>query len=247
MRTVAVVQARMGSTRLPGKVMADLGGRPLLALVLERTARTPGVDETVVATTDLPRDDAIAVLCGRLRFPCVRGSEDDVLDRYQVTANRHAADLVVRITADCPLVDPAIIGRLLALRAERGYGWAAVATGALPPALGLRRFPDGLDGEVFTAGALDRAWRLSTMAYDREHVTPFMGRDDELTRGRLEDDEDHGGERWTVDHPADLDLVRAIVGRLGRECSYADVLALLDREPELRAINAALVPQPSRT
>jgi spore coat polysaccharide biosynthesis protein SpsF (cytidylyltransferase family) len=244
-RTVALIQARTGSTRFPGKVMADLGGRPLLALVLERAARAPGLDEVAVATTDLARDDVIAELCARLGFACTRGSEPDVLDRYHTGAAQLRADVIVRVTADCPLIDPALIGRLVEMREREGLDFVGMATG--PAAPGERHFPDGVDCELLTAAALDLAWREATDPYDREHVTPFVHRDERLKRGRLEPEEDRGNERWTVDHPADLELVRAIVARLGRECTSEDILALLDAEPELRAINAALVAQPSRT
>ncbi len=245
MRTVAIVQARMGSTRLPGKVLADLDGRPLLALVLERTAAAPGLDAVAVATPDLPRDDAIAGFCAGENVACVRGSETDVLDRYHRAAAELHADVVVRITADCPLIDPEVVGRLLALRTDQQLDYAGNATGALPP--GRHRFPDGLDCEVFTAATLDRAWRESTDPADREHVTLFMGRDDRLRRGVLEAEHDFGNERWTVDHPDDLALVRAIVERLGRRAGYREILQLLEREPELRQINAGLALYPSRT
>jgi spore coat polysaccharide biosynthesis protein SpsF (cytidylyltransferase family) len=224
MRTVAIVQARMGSTRLPGKVMADLGGKPVLALVLERTALTPGLDEVAVAAPDLPRDDAIAEFCAAEGITCIRGSEADVLDRYHRAAAQTGADVVVRITADCPLIDPEVVGRLLAFRAENGFDYAGNATGALPP--GRNRFPDGLDCEVFTRAALDLAHAEATDAYDREHVTPFLGRDERLRRGVLEAEEDYGDERWTVDYPSDLERVRGIVEQLGRRAGYREILAI---------------------
>ncbi len=224
MRTVAVVQARMGSTRLPGKVLADLDGRPVLALVLERTAATPGLDAVAVAAPDLPRDDAIADFCARENVTCVRGSESDVLDRYHRAAAQLEADIVVRITADCPLIDPEVVGRLLELRGAQNLDYAGNATGALPP--GRNRFPDGLDCEVFTAAALDLAHREATEAYDREHVTPFLGRDERLRRGVLEAEHDFGDERWTVDYPEDLERVREIVKRLGRRAGYREILGI---------------------
>jgi hypothetical protein len=138
------------------------------------TARgAPGVNELVVATSELDRDDVVEQLCASLGVPCVRGSEDDVLDRFHVAAQRFDAGVVVRMMADCPLIDPAVVGKLVALRAERGYGWAAVASGAAPTELGLRRFPHGLDAEIFTAQALESAWSESTDPADREHVTPL--------------------------------------------------------------------------
>jgi spore coat polysaccharide biosynthesis protein SpsF (cytidylyltransferase family) len=222
MRTVAIVQARMGSTRLPGKVMAELDGQPLLALVLERTRAAPGLDAVAVAAPDLPRDDVIADFCESQGVECVRGSETDVLDRYHRAATALAADVVVRITADCPLIDPVVVGRLLAFRADADVDYAGNASGALPP--GRNRFPDGLDCEVFTRAALELAHREATDAYDREHVTPFMGRDERLKRDVLEAEEDYGDERWTVDYPSDLERVRKIVARFGRRAGYREIL-----------------------
>jgi spore coat polysaccharide biosynthesis protein SpsF (cytidylyltransferase family) len=227
-------------------VMEDLDGRPLLALVLERTAAAPGLDAVAVAAPDLPRDDVIAEFCASAGIACVRGSETDVLDRYHHGAETLDADLILRVTADCPLIDPEVIGRLLAFRRDGEFDIAGVATGALPPTAG-RRFPDGLDCEVFTRVALDRAWRESSEPYDREHVSPYMTRDPLVTLGVLEAEEDYGTERWTVDHPRDLELVRAIVARVGRRAGCREILQVLDREPQLRQINASLALYPSRT
>jgi spore coat polysaccharide biosynthesis protein SpsF (cytidylyltransferase family) len=224
MRTVAIVQARMGSTRLPGKVMADLDGKPLLALVLERAGATPHLDAVAVAAPDLARDDVIAAFCAENGYECIRGSETDVLDRYHEAAAKTQADVVVRITADCPLIDPEVVGRMLAKRETEELDYAGNATGALPP--GRKRFPDGLDCEVFTKAALELAHSEATDAYDREHVTPFLGRDERLRRGVLEAEEDYGDERWTVDYPSDLERVRNIVARLGRHAGYREILAI---------------------
>ena len=252
-RTVALVQARMGSTRLPGKVLAPVAGRPVLAWVIDRVRAAPGVDETSVVTSELARDDLVARAGEEAGVRVVRGNEQDVLDRYRRGARALRADVVVRVTADCPLVDPGLVGRLLALRAGAGLAYAAVATGALPPRPALRRFPDGLDAEAFTADALETAWREATAAYDREHVTPFIKRDAlRFPQAFLEADEaDLGEERWTLDEPGDLAFVAAALERLPTirgTFGYRDVLALLAREPELRALNAQ-VPraQPSRT
>jgi spore coat polysaccharide biosynthesis protein SpsF (cytidylyltransferase family) len=238
MRTVALIQARMGSTRLPGKVLAPLAGTPLLALVIERTAAAPGLDAIAVATSDLARDDVVAAVAEEAGVDVVRGSEQDVLDRFHGGAERLGADVLVRITADCPLVDPELIGRVIDLRARNRLDYAAIPTGGLP---GIRCFPDGLDCEVFTATALAIAWREATDPYDREHVSPLIKRDARFARAYLEADTDLAAERWTVDHPEDLEFVRAVVDRLGRACGYRGILALLEREPELRALNAGLV------
>jgi spore coat polysaccharide biosynthesis protein SpsF len=240
-RTVAVVQARMGSTRLPGKVLQPLGGRPLLALVLERVGRAAGIDEIAVATSTLAADDPVAELARELGVRVIRGSEQDVLDRYATAAAELEAGLVVRITADCPLVDPGLIERLIALRADDGLDYAAVLTGAVP-ADGRARFPDGLDAEVLRASVLALAAREATAAYDREHVTPFVkARPQRFRLGYLEAEHDLGDERWTVDRAEDLAFVRAVVARLPDPAAgLPDVLAVLAAEPELRALNAAV-------
>jgi len=234
----------MGSTRLPGKVLAPLAGRPVLARIIERLNAVEGLDGAVVLTSTLTRDDPIAAFCDAARVALFRGDEADVLDRYQQAALALAPERIVRITADCPLVDPEVVGAVLALAdAEHGGGdcrYASVATGALPRSAGLRRFPDGLDVEAFTATALGEAWAEAAEPFEREHVTPFLWRRPERFGARvLEADEDFGDERWTVDHQADLDLVGQIYERLGnRPFGYRDVVAALDAEPELRALNA---------
>jgi spore coat polysaccharide biosynthesis protein SpsF (cytidylyltransferase family) len=235
MRTVAVVQARMGSTRLPGKSLAPVAGRPLLALLLERLARA-ALDDVVVATSTLPGDDVVAAAAAAAGVRAVRGSERDVLDRFHAAARALDADVVVRVTADCPLLDPALVDRLVALRTAEGLDYAALPTGDPSTWPGLLRWPDGLDAEAMTRATLQAAWEEAIEPYDREHVTLFIkARPGRFAAGWLEPDEDLGHERWTVDHPADLAFVRRVVERMeGTAFGYADVLALLARDPGLR-------------
>ena len=250
MRTVALIQARMGSTRLPGKVLAPVAGRPLLSLVVDRTAAAPGLDAVAIATSDLERDEPIAAFAEQTGVAVIRGSEQDVLDRFRRGAVELGADVVVRITADCPLVDAELIGRVIELREREGLDYAGIPISPLPARPDLRPFADGLDCELFTAAALEIAWREATDPYDREHVSPFIKRDARFSCGFLGGDTDLSRERWTVDYPEDLEFVRAVVERLGRDCGYRDILALLDREPQLRELNAGLgstPAQPSRT
>jgi spore coat polysaccharide biosynthesis protein SpsF len=245
MSTIAFVQARMGSTRLPGKVLEPLAGRPALARIVERLRAVPAIDEVAVLTSGLSGDDAIVEVCRARRIRCLRGSERDVLDRFQRAAEALHADRVVRVTADCPLIDPEVLGRLLELAAARpDVAYASVATGATGTDAGYRRYPDGLDAETFSARALAEAWREATDAYEREHVTPFIWRRPErFGVAVLEAEEDLGDERWTIDYPADLELVKALYERLDdgvdTPFGFRDVLAVLEREPELRALNAA--------
>jgi spore coat polysaccharide biosynthesis protein SpsF len=236
--TVAFVQARIGSTRLPGKSMAEILGKPSLQRIIERASRAPGVDGVAVLTSNAERDDPIRALCSSLSVPCISGSEQDVLDRFVAGVRSLECDRVVRITADCPLMDAAVIGRLLELG---DVDHAAIATGAMAPREGLRRYPDGLDAELVTAAALRAAHENAVDPYEREHVTPYIWRRPDAFRlGLLQAPEDWGDERWTVDYPADLDFVRAVYERLPDPGSFGvrDVLEILASEPELRALNA---------
>ena len=233
MITLAFVQARMGSTRCPGKVLESLAGRPAILRIVERLSRVPSLDGIAVLTSDAPGDDAIAEVCEVAGVNCLRGNEHDVLDRFHSAAERLSPDFIVRVTGDCPLVAPEVVGDLLTLYARRsGVAYASVATGAVGPEAGLRRFPDGLDAEMFSAGALEQAWREATDPLEREHVTPFLWRrPDRFPAATLECEEDHGSERWTIDYPADLELVRAIYEGLCEPFGWRDVLALLRIEP----------------
>src|SRR5262249_12160461 len=171
MRTVAIVQARMGSSRLPGKVLQDLGGEPMLARVLSRLGRSRTLDEVVVATTTEPADDILERFCQERGRPCFRGSEHDVLDRYYKAATAERAAVVVRITSDCPLIEPAIVDRVVAEFQERQPG-IDYASNVLP----RRTYPRGLDTEVMSFAALDRAWHEDHVPASREHVTPYIYR-----------------------------------------------------------------------
>lgn len=208
-RVVCVVQARMGSSRLPGKVLMELGGVPMLELLLRRLAPID-LGGTVVATTDRPLDDPIAELCASQSVPVVRGSESDVLSRFIAVLDRHDADHVVRITADCPLSDPALVQSVVSLHLERGADY----TSNVWP----RTFPRGLDVEVATADALRTAAAEAVHPAEREHVTPFLYRHPERFRmANLRSPADRSDLSWTVDTSGDLERVRALVERgLGR-------------------------------
>lgn len=233
MRVVAIVQARMGSSRLPGKVLLDLAGRPMLARVVTRTARAVRVDEVVVATSVEPRDQPIAEACARFGWRCFRGSEQDVLDRYYQAAVWAGADVVVRITSDCPFIDPAIVDRALEIFGN-GRGLDYVSN-TLPP----RTFPRGLDVEVLSRDALAVAWREDTNPAWREHVTPFIYRHpNRFTLQALRHVEDLSRLRWTVDTVEDLALVRHLYDHFGSDTfDWTDVLAVVRAHPEWSALN----------
>jgi glutamate-1-semialdehyde 2,1-aminomutase/spore coat polysaccharide biosynthesis protein SpsF len=227
-RVVAIVQARMGSTRLPGKVLADVAGQPMLARVVERVARAASVDQVVVATTVEPADDAIAAYCAAHGVACFRGSEADVLDRYYQTARDAGADVVVRITADCPLVDSTVIDRVVGALLDGAHDYSSNT---------LRyTYPDGLDAEAFTFAALEQAWRQSSKLSEREHVTPYLRLSGRFRTCNVEHTADLSAQRWTVDEPGDLEFVRAVYAAFGAERTLGleDVVALLAREPHLR-------------
>ena len=233
MKTVAIIQARMGSTRLPGKVLADLAGKPVLAWVVRAARAALGVDDVWVATSTAAADGAVAAWCKANGVPIHRGSEDDVLDRYVGAARASGAQVIVRITADCPLLDPAVIAQVIRLRLVTG---AAYVSNVDPST-----WPDGLDCEVLTADALIAAATEATRPSDREHVTPFVrnNRDRFASDTLVSPLPGLATERWTLDTPEDLALLSALAIRLQPDHppSYLDVLAVLDREPGLRDLN----------
>jgi glutamate-1-semialdehyde 2,1-aminomutase/spore coat polysaccharide biosynthesis protein SpsF len=232
----AIVQARMGSSRLPGKTLIDVAGRPLLGHLVDRARRIPGLDAVVIATTDRPADRVILQFAAAEGLPVYAGSEDDVLDRIHQAAQRFGVSVVVRVTPDCPLLDPAVAGLVLKRFLDAGGG-LDYASNTQPPT-----FPDGQDTEVFSAAALARAWREAKLPSEREHVTPYIWKHpDRFRLANVRHAEDLSALRWTVDEAADLAFVRAVYARLGagRRFGMDEVLALLAREPALGEVNGA--------
>lgn len=233
---LCVLQARTGSTRLPGKVLQDLAGRPLLAFMLERLRQIP-VDALVVATSTLTRDDAVVDIVRDAGVAVVRGPESDVLERYGMCLDTYPADTVVRLTADCPLLDPQVLADVLALHTQSG---ADFTSNVLP-----RTFPRGLDVEVASAQALTAARREAASPAEREHVMPFLYRHPERFRlANLRCEQDLGDERWTVDTEADLAFLRQVVGAFDGRSSFhwRDVLHLFGRRFRLDAGEVHLRP-----
>ncbi|HID74907.1 MAG TPA: acylneuraminate cytidylyltransferase [Planctomycetaceae bacterium] len=232
MRVVAIIQARMNSSRLPGKVLADVGGRTMLARAVRRASRARLVDHLVVATGRGEADDPVDREAGRLGAACVRGCEEDVLDRFRQAAHVARADVVVRITADCPLIDPGVIDQVIKAFLESRPDYASNTL--------HRSWPRGLDTEVFSTAALEEAWRRATEAYERVHVTPYLYRHPERFRLLpVAGPHQLSHWRWTVDCPDDLELVRRIYLLLGRDdlFSWHDVRRLLMQLPELAELN----------
>ena len=233
MKTVLIVQARMTSTRLPGKVLLPLAGEPMLMRLVQRLRRVQRADGMVIATTTNPTDNPIATLCAQLDVPCHRGSEHDVLSRYADAARLHGADVVVRITSDCPLIDPALIDQVIEVYEE---GDSDYVSNMLPPT-----WPYGMAVEVFSAAALAQAHAEASQSAEREHVTPFIYWHPERYRLRnLASPVDLSHHRWTVDTPEDYELVRRLFETLipaHPEFTQADVLAVLDAHPDWLRIN----------
>lgn len=236
MKVAAIVQARMESTRLPGKVLLDLAGTSMLGRVLERLRRVDVIDEVIVATTTAPSDEVIVEECRRHATEFFRGSESDVLDRYYQAAESIAADVVVRITSDCPLIDPEVtsltVKKFLEVRPD-------YASNCL-----VRTFPRGLDTEVMTVGALKRAWDEADQTYQRAHVTPYLyEHPEEFKLLSVTGENDYSYYRWTVDTAEDLELVRGIYKRLASrpDFRWSDVLTLFRDEPFLVELNREVV------
>lgn len=230
---VVIVQARMGSTRLPGKVLMPVAGRPMLSYQLERLRRCQRVDLIVVATSTLPADDAIVAFCERESAMVVRGPELDVLSRFALAAQVTSAGIVVRVTADCPLLEPALVDQ--AVEAFTA-GDCDYLSNMRPPT-----WPYGMAVEVMTRRALDEAAAEAREPAEREHVTPFLYWRPERYRLRsITRAPDLSAQRWTVDTPEDLELVSRILGALypvRHDFTMDDVLALLERHPNWIEIN----------
>jgi spore coat polysaccharide biosynthesis protein SpsF len=237
MKTLAIVQARMGATRLPGKVLADIGGVPMLRRVLDRLQAVPGIDDLVVATTTNPEDDVLAAWLTNSGIAFYRGSSDDVLDRFVQAAAGKQADLIVRVTADDPLKDPEITSQVIdILKANPTLDYAS---NTIEPT-----WPEGLDIEVVRLSALQRAHREAILKSDREHVTTYIwNRPQDFKLHNLLWDRNLSHWRWTVDNPADLELMRHIFVQFADLplVGYREIVAWLERHPELLAINAGTV------
>jgi len=231
---VAIVQARLGSSRLRGKVLEDLGGRTVLAQVLERASLISGVDAVCCATPLTDENDPIAREAEQAGAMVFRGSETDVLARYAGAAEMCGADIVMRVTSDCPFLDWEVSGGVLARYREGGYDYVSNVA--------PRSWPKGLDTEVVSVAALNEANQKATAPGDREHVTPFVLREAQFKRGVTTCAQgDFSAWRWTLDYPEDLAFCRAVMERASNPLpTFADIRAIVEGEPEIAAINAHL-------
>lgn len=239
MRVVAIVQARMSSSRLPGKVLADLAGKPMLARVIERLQDSRTLDAITVATTTDPADDGIVALAAQLDTACYRGDTDDVLARYLGAARTARADVVVRITSDCPLIDAGVVDRVVdALATDIDYASNTHA----------RSYPRGLDAEALHRDVLERLGRLACTPATREHVTSYVMEHPARFRiARVLAPHDDSDLRWTVDTPEDLAMIRALYELGAATLDHHALIAVVRARPELAALNAHVPQRPWST
>lgn len=230
-RVVAIVQARMGSTRFPEKVVAPLAGKTLIEILIDRVKKARSLDHVVVATTTAKQDDKLAELLRARKIPFYRGSQEDVLARYAQAARQARADVVVRITGDCPLVDAALVDAVVE---DFQKGGADYVSNVDPPT-----FPDGLDVEAFSVAALQEANRRAKTAHEREHVTPYLRKNSAFKKRNFRNPIDLSRERWTVDEPADLNVVRKIFQSFSprTDFSWKEVIKLKERQPTIFEAN----------
>ena len=233
----AIIQARMGSTRLPGKILLELSGKPILAHVVDRLRYSKFINEVIIATTDLPEDNPTEEFCKNNDISFFRGSSNNVLSRYYEAAKKYSSDLVIRITADCPVIDPMIIDDMLGLYFESTKTGKVDYLSNVHP----RTFPRGLDAEIFTFTALEKAYNEANKEYEQEHVTPFFYQNPEIfSLKNFANNKDYSFHRWTVDTDEDFKLVKEIYFELyqpGEIFLFQDILNLFDRKPELFTIN----------
>jgi spore coat polysaccharide biosynthesis protein SpsF len=250
-KIVAIIQGRMSSSRLPGKILTEIAGQPMLTRVFTRTSRAKTLDEVIFATTTDPSDDPVAEYCDFSGIPFARGSLFDVLDRYYQAASQAKADVVVRVTADCPVIDPDLIDDVVNTLLDGEYDFVC---NRLPPPWS-RTYPIGLDVEACSFKVLKKAWKEANEPQHREHAMPYFYEGVSLTRqsrtletgtsprgfnvALLHHTTDFGDYRWTVDTPEDLEFMRQVYNRFdGRDdFSWKEVLDLVHDEPELMKIN----------
>lgn len=237
MRTALLVQARMGSTRLPGKVLMPIMGKPLLHYLVERLRRVTKADSLAILTTHQPADDQIVRFCQKEGVDCYRGSEEDVLARYYGAAQELKIDAIVRITSDCPLIDPGLVDHVIDLYRNHASEWDYVST-----CCGKRSFPRGLDVEIFSYAALEQAFQKAQKPEEREHVTLYMYQSAGLFRvHNIESEKDLSRYRLTVDTPEDFELIRRIYEALypvNPNFDLQDVMGLLNKHPDWVLLNA---------
>ncbi len=233
---IAIIQARMGSTRLPGKVLMKVSGKPLLAYQLDRVLKSKKLDKVIIATSTLEKDDAIEIFCSNYGVDCYRGSENDVMSRYYDCAKQYDPDVVVRMTADCPLIDPEIIDKVVQKFENDNVDYCG---NTVPPK--TSKFPDGSDIEVFSMSALKKANTEIIDEYSREHVTFQFWQNQKYTSSQYTQEEDWSNYRITVDYPEDFEVIAYILNTLNKESIFGhlgDFVKIIDSNREIKEKNA---------
>ena len=233
MNILAIIQARMDSTRLPNKVLLDLAGKTVLEHVVERVKRSKMIDDIVVATTISPNDLDIVKLCSNKEIRVFCGSEDDVLDRYYQLAKLIKPEHIVRITADCPMIDPEIIDQVIQLHVDNKSDYTSNTL--------KETYPDGEDIEVFRFKALRTAWENANLLSEREHVTPYIINNPDLFKlENLENKIDLSQKRWTLDEPKDFEFIKKVFSNVyvdNNNFTMNSVLKFLEENPNIESIN----------
>lgn len=235
MKVLGIIQVRLDSTRLPKKALLDLMGKPMIIQLLNRATKSEMLDEIIIATTTNSSDDEIEQVVKSYGLNVYRGNVDDVLDRYYKAAKKYDAEIIVRITGDCPLLDPDIVDKAVRFFQENDYDYIS---NVIKPT-----YPDGLDIEVFSFDSLEDAWKNATLKSEREHVTPYIRKPENFKVGNFENDTDLSDMRWTVDEQKDIDFVREIYKNLYPKKQLflmSDILKLLKEKPELMDINSGI-------
>lgn len=242
LRIILIVQARMGSSRLPGKILREVLDKPLLAYEIERLRCVSKADEVVIATTENPIDQAVVDFCHHEQVPIFRGSEEDVLDRYYCAAKAFNADVIVRVSGDCPLIDPNVVDQVIQYYLDHYPDYSYVSNTL------ERTFPRGMDVEVFTFDALMKAAKEASLPEEREHVTPYLYcHPDLFDIGSIVQVSDRSNNRWTVDTEEDFQLIDKIIRGLypiKPNFTMEDILDILKIHPDWKAINAHIPQKP---
>lgn len=232
---LAIIQARLGSTRLPNKVLMDLNGKTILERVIDRMRACTLIDKVMVASAVSKENDKLGSLCGKIGVEIYRGSENDVLDRFYQASKPLNPEHVVRITADCPLLDPKIIDRVIKTHLDTKSDYTSNVL--------KESFPDGEDVEIFKFSVLEKAWNNAKLGSEREHVTPYIKKNPGLFKlTNVENDVNLGHKRWTVDEPRDYEFVKTIYEALGNKLNFGmeDVLVYLESHPEIEKLNSEI-------
>lgn len=242
---VAIIQARMGSTRLPGKVLLHIKDKPILWHIVNRLRFSKHINNVVISTSVSKADDEIELFAKKNNIDYFRGSEDDVLDRMYKTALNFSADIIIRITGDCPCVDPFLIDNLIKMFETQKYDYVAIATGAGAINMKENKYPDGLDAECFSFETLKKTWENAKNPVDREHVTPYMWKEKGRFRnGTLYSKNDYSNIRLTLDHKEDLNFIKKVYNALyekDRCFNLKDIIKFIEYNPNLVEMNKKFI------